>query len=213
VIVPSAEHNNAADVDARSNIPSLREPTDMYFGTVGDETGGQSYPFAHPDLRDGLLNPGALERMQVEMKGDDGGTPDRYQVVLLGTDGGGRSIPDGPRRTITFSTTDAPTQANAHNRMGIDLDQTLQNGDYEVIGCQVYGTDVAAFGFDFEGRTGIYGGIGLSDETSSPIPFQQPAALGNGYGSFRDSAPPDLVAYMNGTTDDVRGHIDIVGPV
>jgi len=213
VIVPSAEHTDASDVDMRTNIPSLREPCDQYFGTIGDDVGGQSFTFPHLDLMMNPLNPGALERMQIEAKGDDGGVADRYQVVLLGTDGGQRSIPDGPRRTLTFSTTDAPTAANTYNRLGIELDQTLQNGNYEVIGTQVYGTDVAAFGLDFENRTGIYGGIGLKDETSSPVPYQQPGALNSGYGQFRDSAPPDLVAYMNGTTDDVRGHIDIVGPV
>jgi len=212
-IVPAAEHTNAADVDARTDIPSLREPCDIYLGAVGSTTDGFSWPAPHLDYTFDPLNPGALERMRIEMKGDDAGTADDYQTILLLTDGGGRSIPGGPRRTITFSTDDSPSTANDYNRLAISLDQNLQNGNYEIVGGQVYGTDVAAFGFDFEERTGIYGGLGLGDETDNPIPWQQPGALGNGWGQFRDEAPPDLVAYMNGTTDDVRGHIDIVGPV
>lgn len=199
--------------EVRTEIPSLREPADLYVGQVNDSTLFGGYYFPHLDLRNQPVNPGALERLRFEARGNDGGTPEEYIIVLLASDGGAREIPGGSYRRVYFETTDSPTTAGEYNRMGIELDQTLQNGNYEVIGAQVRGTDVNNFGFDFEDRTGIYGGFAVQDEHDSHIPFQEPGALGNGWGQFRDESPPDLVAFMTGTTDDVEGHIDIVGPV
>lgn len=199
--------------EARSEIPSLREPADLYVGQVNDAVLFGGYPFPHLDLGEFPVNPGALERLRFEVRGADAGTAEEYIVVLLVSDGNQRDIPDGPLRRVYFDTEDSPTTAGEYNRLGIELDQTLQNGNYEVIGTQVYGTDVSNFGFDFEGRTGIYGGFGLQSEHQANVPMQEPGALGSGYGQFRDESPPDLVAMMTGTTDDVQGHIDIVGPL
>lgn len=199
--------------EARSEIPSLREPSDVYIGQVNNDVLFGGYYFPHLDLSSVSLNPGALERLRFEVRGEDAGVAEDYIVVLLTSDGGAREIPAGPYRRLFFETTDSPSTAGAYNRLGISLDQTLQNGNYEIIGGQVYGTDVQNFGFDFENRTGIYGGFGLQSDNDAHIPFQEPGALGSGWGQFRDESPPDLVAFMTGTTDDVEGHIDIVGPV
>jgi len=75
--------------------------------------------------------------------------------VLMASDGGARSIPDGPQRRIFFSGESQPTVAGEFNRIGISLDQTLQNGDYEVVGASVRNTGSVAFGLDFEDRSGV----------------------------------------------------------
>lgn len=199
--------------EVRTEISSLREPTDMYLGQVHDDVTPGSWPFPLLDLQDNPINPGVHERLKVEAKGADGGTPEAYAVCFMLDDGAGRSIPSGPRRRVFFDGDSAPGSANAWNRIGISLDQTLQNGVYEVIGAQVRHADGLAFGFDFDDRTGVYGGFCVPDEHAPPVPFQQPGALGSGWGQFRDEAPPDLVIFGDGTTDDIEGHIDIVGPV
>jgi len=73
--------------------------------------------------------------------------------------------------------------------------------------------DGVVFGLDFEDRTGIYGGFTVEDEHDAIPPMQQPGGLNSGYGQFRDDAPPDLVLFTTGTTNDIEGHLDIIGPL
>jgi len=199
--------------EARSDIPSLREPSDIYLGQVNDDTKPGSYFFPHQDNSLNPYAPGARQDMEFEVRGADGGAAEDYTVVLFGSDGGSRSIPDGPQRRIFFEGDSAPSTADAFNRIGISLDQTLQNGNYEVVGASVRHADGVVFGLDFEDRTGIYGGFCQTDEHDAVPPMQQPGGLNSGYGQFRDDAPPDLVLFTTGTTNDIEGHLDIIGPL
>jgi len=199
--------------EVRTDIPSLREPSDIYLGNVNDNVLPGSYFFPHQDNTDAPYNPGARQDMEIEVRGADGGAAEDYCVVLFGTDGGQRSIPSGPQRRIFFEANSAPSTADEFNRLEISLDQTLQQGNYEVVGASVRHADGVAFGLDFENRTGIYGGFCQTSEHDAVPPMQQPRALGSGYGQFRDDNPPDLLVFTTGTTNDVEGHLDIVGPV
>jgi hypothetical protein len=199
--------------EARTDIPSLREPSDIYVGQVNDDVQPGDYFFPHQDNSLNPFQPGARQDMEIEVRGADGGTPEDYVVVMMASDGGARSIPDGPQRRIFFEGDSQPSTADAFNRVGISLDQTLQNGDYEVVGASVRNTGSVAFGLDFEDRSGIYGGFTVEGEHQAIAPMQQPGGLNSGYGQFRDDAPPDIVLFTTATGNDVEGHLDIIGPL
>jgi hypothetical protein len=213
-ILYAGSADGSGDIEeARTDIPSLREPSDIYVGQVNDDVQPGGYFFPHQDNSLNPFQPGARQDMEVEVRGADGGSAEDYVVVLMASDGGQRSIPDGPQRRIFFSGESTTSTADAFNRVGIDLDQTLQNGDYEVVGASVRSTGSVAFGLDFEDRSGIYGGFTVENEHQAIAPMQQPGGLDSGYGQFRDDAPPDVVLFTTSSGEDVEGHLDIIGPL
>jgi hypothetical protein len=213
-ILYAGSGNGAGSIEeARTDIPSLREPSDIYVGQVNDDVQPGGYFFPHQDNSLNPYTPGARQDMEIEVKGADAGTAEEYVVVLMASDGGARSIPDGPQRRIFFSGESQPTTAGEFNRIGISLDQTLQNGDYEVVGASVRNTGSVAYGLDFEDRSGVYGGFTVENEHQPVAPMQQPGGLDSGYGQFRDDAPPDVVLFTTSTGTDVEGHLDIIGPL
>jgi hypothetical protein len=88
-ILYAGSGNGAGSIEeARTDIPSLREPCDIYVGQVSDDVQPGGYFFPHQDNSLNPYTPGARQDMEIEVKGADAGTAEEYVVVLMAVTAG-----------------------------------------------------------------------------------------------------------------------------
>ncbi len=148
--------------------------------------------------------------------------PDESVNALAAEDAAGAArstllawLADGPLSPITgeiytVRVTNATTLvANAWTNGGLTFDQTLQPGEYAIVGAMFRSTNLQAFRFVVPGVAHRPGGVGHAAISAITLPGQRRGGWGE-WLRFRHTVPPTVDFLANGADASQVGELDLV---
>lgn len=148
--------------------------------------------------------------------------PDESVNALAAEDAAGAArstilawLADGPLSPVSgeiysVRVTNATTLvANAWTNGALTFDQTLQPGEYAIVGAQFRSTNLQAFRFVVPGGAHRPGGVGFAAISAIAPPGQRRGGWGE-WMRFRHTVPPTVDFLANGADSSQVGELDII---
>lgn len=190
---------------SRINTASLREVALPYIAPVNNALTIPSPPNL-ADLGDFGPQPRPADSISIESTHSDAGTQVMYALLWLSF---GRKEPTPGKEYRTRFTATITAVAGSWVTGGITLDQVLPAGIYQIVGMDIFGTNLLAARLIFMGGGWRPGVMARNAVASIPHSVFTDGRLGV-FGEFNSVAMPQLEVYAEAANSAQEGYLDLV---